>query len=193
MATQVGIIRYSGRIGNVVGYVVNGRQMVRSAPQAHNSKSPEQERQRARFSELTQLAKSANEWQKRYSKALNYKASAYNNIVAYNRDYLHKESAEPASLRLPHTYATISATLTDVTLTGRKLSATLSELSEGVSVCVVVLVGGKAISHIYTEGGAIALDIPADIKTGDIVHVMSQAGDASGLAPSVVQSVTAQA
>jgi len=52
-------------------------------------------------------------------------------------------------------------------------------------------VGGKAISHIYTEGGAIALDIPADIKTGDIVHVMSQAGDASGLAPSVIQSVTA--
>ncbi len=191
MATQVGIIRYSGRIGNVVGYVVNGRQMVRSAPQAHNSKSPEQERQRARFAELTQLAKSANDWQKRYSKALAYKASAYNNIVSYNRDYLHKESAEPASLRLPHTFAIISATLSELTLTGRKLSATLSELTDGVSVCVIVLVGNKAISHIYTQGGAIALDIPADIKTGDIVHVMTQAGDASGLAPSVIKSVTA--
>jgi len=191
MATQVGIIRYSGRIGNVVGYVVNGRQMVRSAPQAHTSKSAEQERQRARFAELTQLAKSANDWQKRYAKSLNYKASAYNNIVAYNRDYLHKDSAEPESLRLPHTYATISATLSDVTLTGRKLSATLSELAEGVSVLVVVLVGGKAYGVTYDKGGAKELEIPADIKTGDIVHVMSQAGDGSGLAPSTVVSVTA--
>jgi len=191
MATQVGIIRYSGRIGNVVGYVVNGRQMVRSAPQAHNSKSPEQERQRARFSELTQLAKSCNEWQKRYAKSLNYKASAYNNIVAYNRDYLRKESADPESLRLPHTYATISATLSDVTLTGRKLSATLSELDEGVSVLVVVLVGGKAYGVVYDKGGAKELDIPADINTGDTIHIITQAGDSAELAPSVVQSVTA--
>ena len=191
MATQVGIIRYSGRIGNVVGYVVNGRQMVRSAPQSNSSKSDEQVRQRARFAEVTQLAKSANEFQRHYAKALNYKASAYNNIVAYNRDYLHKDSAEPASLRLPHTYATISATLSDVTLTGRKLSATLSELAEGVSVLVVVLVGGKAYGVVYDKGGSKELEIPADINAGDTIHVLTQAGDSAGLAPSSVQSVTA--
>jgi len=111
--------------------------------------------------------------------------------VAYNRDYLRKESADPESLRLPHTYATISATLSDVTLTGRKLSATLSELTEGVSVLVVVLVGGKAYGVTYDKGGSKELEIPADIKTGDTIHVLTQAGDSAGLAPSVIQSVTA--
>ena len=190
MAQQMGIIRYSGKVGNVVGYVVNGRQMVRKAPESTGkAKSAEQIRQRERFSEVTQLAKSANLWQKAYAQKLNYKASAYNNIVAYNRDYLHKDAADPTALKLPHTFASISASLSDVAMTGRKLTMTLT-LADNAQALAVVIAQGKAYSVIYDAGGAKELDIPADFKTGDTVVVLLQAGNATGLAPHTTYSVS---
>ena len=190
MAQQMGIIRYSGKVGNVVGYVVNGRQMVRKAPESTGkAKSAEQIRQRERFSELTQLAKAANLWQKAYAKQLNYKASAYNNIVAYNRDYLHKDAADTTALKLPHTFAAVSASLSDVAMTGRKLTMTLT-LADNAQALAVVIAQGRAYSVIYDAGGAKELDIPLELKQGDTVAVLLQAGDATGLAPNTTYSVS---
>ena len=190
MAQQMGIIRYSGKVGNVVGYVVNGRQMVRKAPESTGkAKSAEQIRQRERFSELTQLAKAANLWQKAYAQKLNYKASAHNNIVAYNRDYLHLEAADPTALRLPHTFANVTASLADVALTGRKLTMTLT-LADNAQALAVVIAQGRAYSVIYDAGGAKELDIPLELKQGDTVAVLLQAGDATGLAPNTTYSVS---
>jgi len=187
MAQQLGIIRYHGRVGNVVGYVVKGHQLVRKAPEGiGKTKSPEQIRQRARFSELTQLAKAANTWQKNYFPSL--KVSAYNNIIAYNRDYLRKESTEPSSLCLPSTFAKIDASASSIALSGHTLTFTLA-LSDGASVLAVVIVQGKAFSVEYDSAGEKALDIPAELESGEKVYLLLQAGNKTGLAPSTITSV----
>lgn len=188
MAQQMGIIRYSGRIGNVVGYVVKGQQLVRKAPEGNGkTKSEAQTRQRARFGELTQLAKAANVWQKPFL-AQSLKISAYNNIIAYNRDYLHLDDADPSALALPHTFAHISAEVSALALDGRKLSYTL-KIDEGAKALVVVLAQGQAYSEVVADSGEKFVEIPADLKTGDKVYVMVQPGNKTGLAPSTITSI----
>ena len=188
MAQQMGIIRYSGRIGNVVGYVVKGQQLVRKAPEGSGkTKSEAQTRQRARFGELTQLAKAAHEWQKPFL-AQSLKISAYNNIIAYNRDYLRKESAEPSSLSLPSTFAKIDASASSIALSGHTLTFTLA-LPDGASVLVVVIVQGKAFGFVYDSAGEKALDIPSELESGEKVYLLLQAGNKTGLAPSTITSV----
>lgn len=188
MAQQMGIIRYSGRIGNVVGYVVKGQQLVRKAPEGNGkTKSEAQTRQRARFGELTQLAKAANVWQKPFF-AQSLKISAYNNIIAYNRDYLHLDDTDPSALALPHTFAHVSAEVSALALDGRKLSYTLN-IEDGAQALVVVIVQGKAFGEVVEEGGEKSLEIPADLKKGEKVYVLVQAGKGAELAPSAVSSV----
>lgn len=187
MAQQLGIIRYHGKVGNVVGYVVHGRQMVRKAPEGNGkTKSEAQTRQRERFGELTQLAKAANQWQKPYFPTL--KISTYNNIIAYNRDYLHLEESDPSALALPHTFANIDASVSSLALDGRKLTYTLT-MPDGAKALAVVLVQGKAFGEVVAEGGEKSLEIPADLKKGEKVYVLLQAGKGSELAPSTVFSV----
>lgn len=187
MAQQMGIIRYHGKVGNVVGYVVKGRQLVRKAPEGNGkTKSEAQTRQRSRFGELTALAKAANQWQKRYFPTL--KISAYNNVIAYNRDYLHLEESNPSALTLPHTFAHIDASVSSLALSGRTLSFSLA-LADGASALVVVIVQGKAFGEVVAEGGEKSLEIPADLKKGEKVYVLLQAGKGAELAPSSVFSV----
>lgn len=187
MAQQLGIIRYHGKVGNVVGYVVKGHQLVRKAPEGNGKpRSAAQTRQRTRFGELTQLAKVANQWQKPYFPTL--KISTYNNVIAYNRDYLHLDDADPSALALPHTFAHISAEVSALALAGRKLSYTL-KIDDGAQALVVVIVQGKAFGVVCDKGGEKSLDIPADLKSGEKVFVLLQAGKGSELAPSTITSV----
>ena len=183
MAQQMGIIRYSGKVGNVV----KGHQLVRKAPEGNGKpRSTAQTRQRTRFGELTQLAKAANQWQKPYFPTL--KISAYNNVIAYNRDYLHLDGADPSALALPHTFAHISAEVSALVLDGRKLSYTL-KIDDGAQALVVVIVQGKAFGEVVADSGEKSVEIPADLKTGDKVYVMVQAGKGSELAPSTITSI----
>ena len=188
MAQQLGIIRYHGKVGNVVGYVVKGHQLVRKAPEGNGkTRSTAQTRQRSRFGELTALAKAAHEWQKPFL-AQSLKISAYNNVIAYNRDYLHLDESDPSALALPHNFGHVSAEVSALALDGRKLTYTLT-IEDGAQALIVVLVQGKAFGEVVDKGGEKSVEIPADLKTGDKVYVLLQAGKGAELAPSAVSSV----
>lgn len=194
MAEQLGVLRYRGKIGNVVGYVVNGKQRVRKAPESTGENaSAGQKRQRARFSEIAPVAKAANEFHKQHlSKTL--KTSAYNNFLAFNASYLRSEESSPEKIVFPHTFFSTAPKLSDVSLSGRTLSFAVPELADCKEILVVAYVpdAKQSFSKLYTEAGSKNINLPVMLNTGDTVAVYAQgANDGELTENSVVKVVEA--
>ena len=189
MAEQLGVLRYRGKIGNVVGYVVNGKQRVRKAPEAKADGGSEgQKRQRARFAEIAPVAKATNDFQKKHL-AQKLKSSAYNNFLAYNAAYLREENADFTKIIFPHTFFETAPNLTDVTLIGRKLSFTVPELNNVAEILVVAYAAKQTFSQVYTEPGAQTITLPVVLNAGDSVCVYAQGGKDGDLTENSVITV----
>lgn len=194
MGELTGMIKFSGRVGDTVGYRSNGRDLVRKAPkkQGGEPKSEAQKRQRDRWRDVSALAKAANDWQKSHITGL--KISAYNNVIKYNASYLSAVDADAGTMSLPSTYFDNVVSVSDLSLTGHKLTATIGELGECAEIIAIAFdpKSKATTSKIIKEPGIITLDIPAPLGTGDKVYLFVQGAGADG-ALTEVQSQSATA
>lgn len=210
MGTQAGLGNYIGTVGEFVGYKQGGKYLVRTKP--HGSKaepSETQTAQRNRFSEISAVASSANEWTKRYFKGKLKQISAYNYFLSYNKDYLTATEASPEKILFPQSFLGDGLEVTGATATGRKLSFTLPEFPTGengeaikeiIAVAYVpekagatksVVKTARAVSKVFSDAGEKSLTVPVDVKAGDTIILYLQGGNgADKLTYNTAQTVT---
>ena len=190
MGELTGMLKFSGKVGDTVGYQSNGRNLVRKAPRrAGEPKSEAQKRQRERWRELAAIAKTAGVWQKSHISGL--KISAYSNVIKHNAAYLSSDEADMTAVSLPCSYFDKALSVSDLSLSGRKLSATISSLGACDEAFLLVYEPKThiAVSEIVKEPGSLTLDIAAPIASGDKVYLYVQGGKGHELTESTASEV----
>ncbi len=204
MGELTGMVKFKGKVGDMVGYRFNGRNMVRKAKGKNsNNPSPAQERQQARFKELVPVAKAVNDWDKRYLSA-SLKMSAYNNFLKCNAAYLKLEDSEIEHIVFPQSYRfEDSLQASDLSLSGKTLTFTVSAFPDTITEALTVVYvpakdsnsssGDRAFAKVLKETGSQTVKIPLPIESGNDVFVFVQGGDSKkDLMPVSVAHVVAE-
>jgi hypothetical protein len=186
MGELTGMVKFKGKVGDIVGYRFNGRNMVRKAKGKNsNNSSPAQERQQARFKELVPVAKAVNDWDKRYLSA-SLKMSAYNNFLKCNAAYLKLEDSEIENIVFPQSYSfEDSLQASDLSLSGKTLTFTVSAFPDTITEALTVVYvpaknsnsGDRAFSMLIKTAGVQTFKIPLPLGSGDDVFVFVQGGN----------------